>query len=315
MTVARSAARRPGNRIRLTCQLVRPIATIGRMGQAVAAAVAFRTTFDALHAPVYFAPETQQRLAAVGLKPGSMTYFASRAAAMGAVGPGTVTATFYSFSPSLIAHFVPRVWTLATPETVLEARVAAVDEIYRRLFGDETLASAEVAEAAALAREATEGCRPEGRPLYAAHADLAWPEQPHLALWHAITLLREHRGDGHVAALTTNGLHGLDALVTHSATKNGTPPDTAKRTRGWSDEEWDEAAARLVVDGILDAEGALTEQGLELRERVETATNTAANGPWRHLGEEKTARLEELCAPLSRRVIEAGAIPGAAFRA
>ncbi|MER6875592.1 hypothetical protein ABT279_36120, partial [Amycolatopsis sp. NPDC000673] len=102
------------------------------MGQAVAAAVAFRTTFDALHAPVYFAPETQQRLAAVGLKPGSMTYFASRSAAMGAVGPGTVAATFYSFSPSLIAHFVPRVWTLATPETVLEARLAAVDEVYRR---------------------------------------------------------------------------------------------------------------------------------------------------------------------------------------
>ncbi|MER6877408.1 hypothetical protein ABT279_45380, partial [Amycolatopsis sp. NPDC000673] len=140
------------------------------------------------------------------------------------------------------------------------------------------------------------------------------PEQPHLALWHATTLLREHRGDGHVAALTTNGLPGLEALVTHSATANGTPPDTAKRTRGWSDDEWDAAASRLAADGILGADGALTERGLAFRERVETATNAAAEGPWRHLGEEKTARLEALCAPLSRRVIEAGAIPSSAFR-
>jgi hypothetical protein len=288
---------------------------MGEATEAIEAAVAFRTSFDALHAPVYFAPETQQRLTAVGLKAGSMTYFATRAAPMGQVGAGAVTATFYSFSPGLVAHFVPRVWTLATPEAVLEARLAAVDDTYRRLFGDEVLASAEVAEAATLAREATEGCRPEGRPLFAAHADLAWPEQPHLALWHALTLLREHRGDGHVAALTVHGLSGLAALVTHSATGNGTPPPAAKKTRGWSDEEWDVAAAELTEDGILDADGALTERGLELRESVEKATNEAARGPWRHLGEGKSARLEQLCAPLSRTVFEAGAIPSVAFRA
>lgn len=283
---------------------------IADMGEAAAVAVAFVTTFDFLHAVVYFAPEARQRFAAAGLEDGSTAYFASRSAAMGPVGAGVVTASFFNFHPGKVARSLPHAWSIATPEAVLEARFAAVDDIYRRLFGEELLASAEVAEAAALAREATEGCRPDGRPLYAAHASLPWPEQPHLALWHAVTLLREHRGDAHIAALLVNGLSGLPALVTHVATGAGFTPSAAKRTRGWSDAEWDAVVAELTVEGILDADGALTDRGRDLRERVEAATNAASLGPWQHLGEEKTARLQELCRPLANRVVEAGAIPG-----
>ncbi|WP_103340561.1 SCO6745 family protein [Amycolatopsis sp. CA-126428] len=273
----------------------------------------FKAAFDSLHAFSYFAPEVDAALTGIGLRPGRMPYFASRSAAMGAVGPEVVAATFYNFNPEVVARVIPRAWTLATPEQVLDARLEGVDQALTRLLGDH-VKSDEVAEAAELAREASDGCTGEGRPLYAAHAGLAWPGEPHLVLWHAITLLREHRGDGHIAALLLNGLSGLDALVTHVATGRGFATAPAKLTRGWSDEQWAAAEAALTGRGILDAEGGLTEAGTAVRAAVEIATESAARAPWLHLGAERTARLEELCRGLSRRIVQAGAFPDGVFR-
>jgi hypothetical protein len=273
----------------------------------------FKSAFDSLHALAYFAPEVDQALTGIGLRPGRMPYFAGRSAAMGQVGPEVVAATFYNFNPEVVARVIPRAWTLATPEQILAARLEGVDQALTRLLGEGELKSDQVVEAAELAREATAGCTTEGRPLYAAHAGLDWPEPPHLALWHAITLLREHRGDGHVAALLLNGLSGVEALVTHVATGGGFTVDAAKLTRGWSDEQWAATEQRLRDRGILDAEGTLTAEGLAVRDRVETATEAAARGPWDHLGPEKTARLEELGRDLTRRVVSAGAFPKGVF--
>ncbi|MFI6301930.1 hypothetical protein ACIBCH_08670 [Amycolatopsis thailandensis] len=283
------------------------------MGEASRVTGRFRGTFDVLHSLTYFAPETEAALTGAGLRPGRMTYFAGRAAPMGVVSPGVVAATFYNFNPDLVAKYIPRAWTLAAPEKIVEARFEAVDATLTRLLGKDTLGSEQVAEAAELAREATGGCQVDGRPLYAGHADLAWPAEPHLVLWHAITLLREHRGDGHIAALLLNGLDGLSALVSHTATGKGFLAAAAKASRGWSDEQWDGAAAKLRDKGVLDAEGGLTEAGNDLRERIEDATNAASTGPWEHLGEEKTKRLHELCGPLSRQAVEAGAFPANVF--
>ncbi|WP_410675121.1 SCO6745 family protein [Amycolatopsis sp. cmx-4-68] len=278
----------------------------------------FKSAFDSLHALAYFAPEVDAALTGAGLRPGRMPYFAGRSAAMGAVGPEVVAATFYNFNPEVVARVIPRAWTLATPEQVLSARLDGVDRALTRLLGDH-VKSDDVAEAADLAREATTGCSGEGRPLYAAHAGLGWPDQPHLVLWHAITLLREHRGDGHIAALVLNGLSGIEALVTHVATARGFTTATAKLTRGWSDEQWAAAEAGLADRGLLAPgdglaeERGLTEEGVAVRDRVEIATEAAARGPWEHLGPERTSRLEELCRGLSRRVVEAGAFPDGVF--
>ncbi|RSD21746.1 SCO6745 family protein [Amycolatopsis eburnea] len=272
----------------------------------------FKSAFDSLHALAYFAPEVDEALTGIGLRPGRMPYFAGRSAAMGVVGPEVVAATFYNFNPDVVARVIPRAWTLASPEQVLEARVDGVDKALTRLLGDH-VKSDEVAEAAELAREAAAGCTAEGRPLYAAHAGLGWPGEPHLVLWHAVTLIREYRGDGHIAALVLNGLSGLEALVTHVATGRGFLTATAKLTRGWSDEQWAAAEARLRERGLLDAESLLTEAGNALRDRVEVATEAAARGPWERLGPERTARLEELGRGLSRRVVEAGAFPEGVF--
>ena len=267
---------------------------------------------DPLHSAVYFAPDADDHFAAIGLRPGRMTYFASRSAALGKPTAATVAATFYNFSPVLIAKHIPHAWTLAEPERILEARFELADLVLRRLLG-EAASSPEVAEAADLAREAAEGCTAEGRPLYAGHAELEWPKEPHLALWHASTLLREHRGDGHIAVLVTNGLAGLPALITHTATGKGFVPAAAKATRGWSEEEWDAAVAGLREEGILDGAGALTAKGESLRERIEDQTNAAAVAPWRHLGAEKAARLRDLGRTFSRAVVEAGAYPEGVF--
>lgn len=272
----------------------------------------FKTAFDSLHALAYFAPEVDAALTGAGLRPGRMPYFAGRAAAMGAVGPEVVAATFYNFNPEVVARVIPRAWTLATPERVLEARLDGVDQALTRLLG-EHVKSDDVAEAAELAREATAGCTGEGRPLYAAHAGLAWPGEPHLVLWHATTLLREYRGDGHIAALVLNGLSGIEALLTHVATGRGFVDAAAKLTRGWSDEQWAAGQAGLRDRGLLDADGKLTEEGVAVRDRVEVATESAARGPWNHLGAEKTARLEELGRGLGARVVEAGAYPAGVF--
>ncbi|MFL6094666.1 MAG: SCO6745 family protein, partial [Blastococcus sp.] len=156
---------------------------------------------EPLHSHTYFAPEHDERFTALGLRPGRMSYFAGRAAPMGAVGAGVVTATFYNFSPSLVAHMIPRAWTLASPEQVVAARWDVARASLTRLLGEEAIASAEFAELAGLLREACDALTPEGRPLYAGHADLDWPGEPLLDLWHAATLLREHRGDGHITAL------------------------------------------------------------------------------------------------------------------
>jgi hypothetical protein len=262
-----------------------------------------------LHSAFYFAPEHDERFTAIGLERGSMAYFAGRAAPMGAVGTGVVTATFYNFNPALVARHIPRAWQLASPERVLATRLEITDAYLRRLLGSEAIASPQLREAAELALRATEACEGPARPLYAGNADLPVPDAPHLALWHATTLLREHRGDGHLIALGEAELDGLEALVTHTATGKGFTPYFFQATRGWSAQEWAAAEDRLRERGVLDAEGDLTDTGAELRRGVEEDTDRLGFAPYRHLGADRAARLAELVAPFTQAVLAGDAIP------
>jgi hypothetical protein len=277
-------------------------------------AVRAHRSLDSLHAMVYFVPEAEEELTGVGLRPGRMCYFASRSAPMGPVSAGVTAATFYNFNPALVARSIPRAWTLASIDDILAARLRAADRALRRMLGEEAVGSADVAEAARLARTAATGLRPDGRPLYAAHAELPWPDEPHLVLWHASTLLREHRGDGHVAALLVAGVSGLDALITHTATGRGFTPSAARATRGWSDEEWAAAEDGLRERGLL-ADAALTPAGEQVRAAVEADTDRRAAQPWLQLGEAGTTRLIELGKQLTRSVLAAGAFPAGMFAA
>lgn len=261
------------------------------------------------HSAHYFSPDLGRELAAVGVEDAGAAYFAVRAAPMGEVGPGAVTATFFNFRYELVAEHVPTVWEAAPPSVVLAARERAVDTTLRRLLGEGLIASKEVAEAAELALRATEACARTARPLYAAHADLPVPERPHLALWHATTLLREHRGDGHLAVLLDAGLDPVEALVSHTATGKGMSPKWVLGTRGWTRDQWDAASARLRERGLLDAEGELTEAGVALREEIEAATDRLDLAPYEHLGAAGVERLTELMAGLVTALLAAGAFP------
>ncbi|WP_433340141.1 SCO6745 family protein [Streptomyces sp. CA-253872] len=266
-----------------------------------------------LHSFHYFSPELAEEMGRLGLGDASAVYLATRAAAFGQVGAGVVTASFYNFSPELVARHVPAVWGTAFPGVVLQARLRTVDRSLRRLLGDEAVESAEMKEAARLALRATEACTPQGRPLYAAHADLPVPEEPHLAYWHAATLLREHRGDGHVHTLLRAGLGPVEALVTHTATGRGMVPRFVLASRGWHRADWEAAVARLRERGLLDAEGELTEAGEALRARVEAETDALDQAPYEYLGAEDVARLTDLAKGFTRAGIGAGAFPAGIF--
>ncbi len=270
---------------------------------------------EPLHAFVYFAPETEEQLTAAGLRPGRMGYFAARSAPMGAVGAGVVTATFYNFSPGLVGRHVPAAWALAGPADVHAARMAAVDRALRRMLGADALASADVAEAAAIARRAALACRVEGRPLAAAWAGLDWPGEAHLQLWQAMSVLREHRGDGHVALLVDAGLSGLEALVSHTTTGRGFVQPFAMASRGWSQADWDAAAAGLVERGVLDGAGGISPDGLALRKRIEHDTDRLGAGPWDALGADDAARLATLGRALVAALVAAGCFPEGVFAA
>jgi hypothetical protein len=246
---------------------------------------------------IFLVPEAATAAAAAGLKPGPMGYFAGRAAPMGPVPADVVIATFYNFQPDLIRSCIPAAWSLAAPAAILEARLPAVDAALRRLLGDAVVSGPEVREAARLATIAAEACRPEGRALYAGHASLPWPDEPHLRLWHALTLLREHRGDGHLMALQAAGYDGCEALVMHVAV-GGVPREFA-RTRAWTAQQWSAAADRLRDRGLIDADEIATEAGREHREAVEHETDRLALGPHEALGEDGCVRLRELVKPMS----------------
>ena len=237
------------------------------------------TLFEPIHAIVYFAPESTDHYKAAGLRGGWMGYFASRSAPMGAVGAEVVTAVFHNFRPSMVARAIPDAWHFSSPERVLEARLAVADAALRRLWGTEA-DSDDIAEAAVLALQVATCLHADGRPLYAAHAGLPVPEAAHLQLWHACTLLREHRFDGHIAALTVAGLSGLEALVTARAAGPGMDPATIQRMRGWTEEECEATARLLCVRGLLDADNRLTAEGRVLRSSVEDTTDRLAEDAW-----------------------------------
>ncbi|MFI8962149.1 hypothetical protein ACIGO8_08540 [Streptomyces sp. NPDC053493] len=262
-----------------------------------------------LHATLFFSPDLDVVFKDLGIEDASAIRLAARSAPLGAVGPGTVAASFYNYNHTFLARHLPAVWEAASPAAVVDARLEAVDRTLRRLLGEDAVASPEMAEAAELALRATEACTRPARPLYAGNADLPVPDAPHLRLWHATTLLREHRGDGHLAALLTAGLDPVEALASHTATGKGMAPRWVLRTRGWGRDDWDAARERLRERGLLDAEGELTEAGAALRENLEAETDRLDSTPYEHLGADGVARLTELTKSFLVAAAGAGAFP------
>lgn len=254
--------------------------------------------FETYHDVTYFTPESRAATDALGCRGGWMGYFGMRAAPLGAVVPEVVAAVFYSFHPRMVAKALPDAWAVAPPERFLQVRLTGVDGALRRMLGDDL---SDIEEAAELAMLAAEHSPVAGRVLAAANLALPWSDEPHLALWQACTVLRESRGDGHVAALVAAGLAPCEALVLFGADR-GLEAAYLRVARGWSEEEW-QGAERALVDRGLFADG-LTDAGRALRQDVEDRTDAAAERPWSTLGTERTGRFSELLTPLARRIAD-----------
>ena len=264
--------------------------------------------FETVHAVTYFAPECRDAHEAAGLKGFWMGYFAGRAAPLGAAGPEVVGALFYNFTPARAARALPEAWSIAGPDAALAARADGARAALQRALAD--VEPAGITEAAELAAAAARTAIPDGRALFAANAALPWPSEPLDVLWHAATLLREHRGDGHVALLTASGLSGRECNVFQSAAGN-VPREMIERARDYDDAEWQAVVEGLAARGLMTSDGALTAAGAALRQQLEDRTDELALAGYVGLDDAELARLIELLTPIAAAVVATGDIPAA----
>lgn len=253
------------------------------------------TLFEPVHTVTYFSPESRAAYESAGLHGFWRGYFAGRAAPIGPVGPAPVVAAFFGFAPQMVARAIPQVWDMASPQRTLAARLDGAVAALRRLSAGQPQVNIE--EAAELITTAATGLDPAGRVLGAANAALPAPADPLGRLWQACTTLREHRGDGHVAALVAAGLRGCDALRWRAAVDM--KREYLQPNRGWTDQEWDAATARLIERGWLTPDADPTPRGIDEFRAVEAATDRAAAQPWQHLGDAATSRLRTLLGPIA----------------
>jgi hypothetical protein len=269
---------------------------------------------EPIHAIVYFSPLGEAIYAASGLI-GRQGYFASRSAALGAASPELVRSTFFNFSPQAVEAAIPSAWANTSPAEALQARHEVVRQTLAK-FGAHHVTTDATRRAAAVARTLAGHAvdRLDGRPLFAAHAALPWPsdDEPAMVLWHAQTLMREFRGDGHIAALVTDGLTGLEAHITHLATGQ-MPVELMRQTRAWPADVFDAAVAQLVSRGLIqpntDGSVALTEAGAAQRDRIENLTDALAAAPYDSLGEVLCRELRIAARPLAEALVEGGLSP------
>ncbi|WP_354643581.1 SCO6745 family protein [Kitasatospora camelliae] len=246
------------------------------MAELVHPARALWWLFEPVHALTYFSPEGRAAYEAVGLRGYWRGYFGGRSAPLGPVDAAPVVAAFFNFAPQMVERALPDVWTRATPEVALTARVKGATGALERVL--ETVRPELVERSVELLERAVDGLDCSGRVLAAANAALSRPEGHLARLWQATTVLREHRGDGHVAALVAEGLDGCEALVLRCALD--TRREVLQPHRGWTDEEWDAATARLTEGGWLTPEGAISTEGRSRHRALEAATDLAASRVW-----------------------------------
>jgi hypothetical protein len=259
---------------------------------------------ETIHAVVYFAPEVREALAGVGLRGFWMGYFASRVAALGPVSADVVTATCFNFHPTMVGRAIPDAWSFASPAAVLETRATSVEAALRRLLDDVAIPDAAVALAVRAAREA----RIVGRPLAAAHRAVPEPTSPIGRLWWAATVLREHRGDGHVAALVAQGIDGCEAHVLQAGA-GAAPTELLRANRGWSEDDWRDAVQRLAARGLVDGEGRLTAAGSTRKDEIELATDRLSARAFDVLSAAERTELSSALDLLVGRIVAADAIP------
>ncbi len=259
---------------------------------------------EPIHLVTYFSDEPTEALMALGLRNVWDAYFAGRAAPLGRVPAEVVHAIFYNFADGEVARHIPRVWETTTPEAALAAREQGSVAALRRILGD-LVDTPGLARAADLATRAATSAPTEGRIMYAALRALPVPEEPMARLWHAATMLREHRGDGHVAALVVAGIGGTEAHVLH-ALSEGMPAEKFGRVHHLPAAQLGAVVDGMRARGLIDASGWLSVTGRETKARIESRTDDLAAPPYDGLEPSQLHQLIADLEPISAALDAAG---------
>jgi hypothetical protein len=265
----------------------------------------FFDRFEPVHAVTYFAPEAQAALDGLGYRGFWMGYFAARSAPLGMMPPEMVTAIFYNFAPERVAKALPAAWQIAGPEAALQARQDSAVAALRRYGID---ADENVIVAAELAGKAAREAPLEGRTLFAANRALPWPDDPLAALWHAATLLREQRGDTHVAVLAARGVSGRECNVLQVAAGR-IPRDYMAVARDYDEATWRHHEEQLAERGLVGDDGTLTTAGRELMDAIESTTDALSLSALDGLSDDEVETLFQALTPITRAVVAAGDLP------
>ena len=261
----------------------------------------FWQAIEVIHDVVYFAPEAKQRYESVGLKGYWMGYFASRSAALGTPAAEVVVALFHGFAPRRVERAIPDAWSMADRDDVLAARVGLARDTLAPALADidvERLAK----EVGAIATTLDFA----GRALSAAHASLEPPEDPLGRLWHAATVLREYRGDCHIAILTAAGLDG--AAANALAVADGRAVAQQRESRGWTEGEWAEAYERLRRRAWTDEFAAITDSGRAARAQIEDATDRVSASSFDEEAQARTITVESALVDAARAITASGVV-------
>lgn len=269
------------------------------------AARALARLLGTFHNISYYAPE-MRAFADVGLPEYWRAYMAYRSAPLGQVPASVVAATFYNFAPRVVEAAIPSAWDSLTPAEAMALRDECIEAALRRSLG-QVADPALLSEAADLVLGAIADCSAGARPLFAAHADLPTPDTTLMRLWFGCTLWREYRGDGHNIVLAAAGIDGIECHALLVARGVGNKA-TITKIRGWTDDEWDAAVARLAARSLLTPTGEATEQGNVLRRQIEIDTDRVAAAALARLGPANAERLVNLMEPLVQRLVESGSV-------
>ena len=248
----------------------------------------------------YSADEPNEAMFALGFTDDWDTYFAGRAAPLGLTPPEVVDALFYNFAPGEVARHIPKVWRTTTPEAAIAARQRGCVKALRRILGDSVDAPA-FARATDLLLEAATSAPCEGRPMYAALRAIPIPDEVVARLFHAASLLREHRGDGHIAALMTEGVGGLEAHVL-LALDLGMPAERFGRLHHLPAPQLAAVLDGMRDRGLIGDDGWLSELGRDVKERVEACTDRLAAKPYEILQADEFDELVTTLEPLATRL-------------
>ncbi|KQW53050.1 salK [Nocardioides sp. Root1257] len=253
----------------------------------------------------FFSDEPNEAMAELGFRGYWDGYFAGRSAPLGRVPAEVVDAAFYNFGEGEVARHLPKVWDTTTPEAAHAARQRGCVAALRRILGD-LVETPGLARAAELLTVASVSAPVHGRVMYAGLRSLPVPEEPLTRLWHAANMLREHRGDGHIVALVSERVGGLEAHVLASLDMGIHPAESFGRIHHLPAARLAALMAGVRDRGLVDADGYLTDAGRATKARIEALTDVLAEAPYDGLTPDELDELVAALEPIASRLNETG---------